>query len=400
MELDTIQAKNLDIMEVVEIGKSTLGKPLYCVFISDEHGLKNMAQTKDRILLSLKNPQRSLDDLNKSPDDFKAIVLINCSAHGIEYCGTDAGFKAIRYLTNNKNTESVKNLLKHLIIIINITANPDGRWLNSLYNGNNIDLNRDSMTSSQPEIKCLNDRIRFVFFPNSTLDIHGYFGEEEGLFDCCTEPHNPNSEYSLQENLSTLAGLNVREKILLQTNLTVKIPSIDYKSQGWDDYTPVFNSSINAMTGGLGHTLEVNYCNAEGVEMGFTSIIANLSFVAENKRKYLELQFNTFLNGVLSIPSEANFPKQYLIPLSSQHQNNSFDAMEIINKLLDFKIDVNINTETFYYLGVEYPKSSTYIVNMNQALRGITNNILWEGEDITKKVITLYDIAVFSLKLF
>ena len=399
-QLDRIQADNCDIMKVEEIGQSALGKPLYCVFVSDKDGLSNLDQIRDGIKSSMKDPKKSLEELNKNPDSFKAIVFVNCSTHGTEICGTDAGLKVLRYLTSNKSTDYVKKILKHLIIIINISANPDGRWLNCLYNGNNIDLNRDSMTSSQPEIKCLNDKIRFVYFPNSTVDVHGYWGDNTGIFDCCTEPHNPNCEYMLQEKMVEEAGLFNRDCIKKQLNLNIIIPSIDYKNQGWDDYTPVFNSSINAMTGGLGHTLEVNYANSEGIEMAFISILSNLIFVTENKVRYLELQFKTYLNGVLSNQSAIEFPKYYLIPLGKGLQKNSYNAMEIINKLLDFKVEVHVNSEAFNYLGVEYAVNSTYIIKMNQALRGIANNILWEGEDITEKVITLYDISVFSLKLF
>ncbi len=286
-ELTKIQQTHSDIMQVQEIGKSSLGKPLYCVFLSDQSGLKELESTRIRIADSLKNPEKYLKQIKEKAQQFKAVVFVNCSTHGIEYCGVDAGFKVIRYLTANKEKESVKKLLKSLILIINICANPDGRWLDSLYNGNNMDLNRDSMTSSQPEIKCLNDKIRFVYFPNSTVDIHGYYAEAGGLFDCCTEPHNPNSEYKLQDKLIDESGLNTKEFIKKQTNLSVIVPSIDYKNQGWDDYTPVFNSTINAMTGGLGHTLEVNYGNAEGIEIGFITILSNLNFVAENKENTL-----------------------------------------------------------------------------------------------------------------
>jgi hypothetical protein len=247
----------------------------------------------------------------------------------------------------------------------------------------------------------LNDNIRFVYFPNSTVDIHGYFGEAGGLYDCCTEPHNPNSEYKLQDILNTESGLKTQKFIKNQTNIKIKIPSIDYKEQGWDDYTPIFNASINAMTGGLGHTLEVNYGNAEGVEIGFITILSNLIFVAENKQRYLEIQFRTFLNGINEeISTDILFPKYYIIPLDSKLQLNVFSAIEVINKLIGFKVEVGKITESFYYKGVEYTSENTYIVKMNQALRGIANNILWEGEDITNKVITLYDISVFSLKLF
>jgi hypothetical protein len=400
-ELTKIQQTYSDIMQIQEIGKSALGKPLYCVFLSDESGIKELESTRIRIADSLKNPEKYLKQIKEKEEQFKAVVFINCSTHGIEYCGVDAGFKVIRYLTANREKESVKKLLKSLILIINICANPDGRWLDTLNNGNNMDLNRDSMTASQPEIKCLNDKIRFVYFPNSTVDIHGYYAEAGGLFDCCTEPHNPNSEYKLQDKLIDQSGLNTKDFIKKQTNLSVIIPSIDYKNQGWDDYTPVFNSTINAMTGGLGHTLEVNYGNAEGIEIGFITILSNLNFVAENKEKYLELQLKTFLNGVNEEKSaEIIFPKYYVIPIESKLQKNVFDAMNIVNKLIDFKVEVGISSENFTHKGVDYKAEKVYVVNMKQALRGLANNILWEGEDITKKVVTLYDISVFSLKLF
>ncbi len=113
------------------------------------------------------------------------------------------------------------------------------------------------------------------------------------------------------------------------------------------------------------------------------------------------MQLKTFLNGLNEEKSsDILFPKYYLIPIESKLQKNVFDAIEIVNKLIDFKIEVGISSENFTHKGVEYKSEKAYVVNMKQALRGIANNILWEGEDITKKVVTLYDISVFSLKLF
>jgi len=115
-ELTKIQQTHSDIMQIQEIGKSALGKPLYCVFLSDESGIKELESTRIRIADSLKNPEKYLKQIKEKEEQFKAVVFINCSTHGIEYCGVDAGFKVIRYLTANREKESVKKLLKSLCI--------------------------------------------------------------------------------------------------------------------------------------------------------------------------------------------------------------------------------------------------------------------------------------------
>ena len=77
-------------------------------------------------------------------------VFINCSIHGGETTGMDAGLRLLRRLAF-KDDAQTKRFLKEAIIIIDPCQNPDGRITDSRPNGNGFDCNRDFITLTQPE---------------------------------------------------------------------------------------------------------------------------------------------------------------------------------------------------------------------------------------------------------
>jgi len=58
--------------------------------------------------------------------DYKAPVWINANIHGDEWEGTDAAMRLIRELATTMDPHLL-DVLAHTKIVVNVTANPDGR---------------------------------------------------------------------------------------------------------------------------------------------------------------------------------------------------------------------------------------------------------------------------------
>ena len=88
--------------------------------------------------------------------------------HGNETSTTRAIFKLIPWLLNTSQSEYLKTFSIYIIPQLN----PDGAKLYTRHNANNIDLNRDAMTLSEPESVVLNKAIKRIS-PYLALNLHG-----------------------------------------------------------------------------------------------------------------------------------------------------------------------------------------------------------------------------------
>ena len=88
--------------------------------------------------------------------------------HGNETSTTRAILKLIPWLLLKSQTEFLKTFSFYIIPQLN----PDGAKLYTRYNANNIDLNRDAMTLSEPESVVLNNAINRIS-PYLALNLHG-----------------------------------------------------------------------------------------------------------------------------------------------------------------------------------------------------------------------------------
>ncbi len=111
-------------------------------------------------------------------------VLFLTQQHGNEQLTTEGALEVIKHL----GTGRMKNTLKNINILIVPMLNPDGamgdvnfdlsdyiasgvRHL-TRYNANNIDINRDHVAKTQPEIKALHNNVLSTYDVDYMIDLH------------------------------------------------------------------------------------------------------------------------------------------------------------------------------------------------------------------------------------
>ncbi|MEL7564372.1 MAG: M14 family zinc carboxypeptidase [Dehalobacterium sp.] len=392
--LRELQEKNEPLMKVDIIGRSAEGRELYLVTITGEKGMSRLEEFRAFMVQAVKAPDRALSILANGLDQ-KVPVFINASLHGNEITGTDGALMLIEKLLTEEKTPEVGEVLKNTIVLINVCANPDGR-VKGIPGNNGIDLNRDYVTQSQPEIQAIVKNVAVRWFPSVMVDLHGYFGENNVTIDACTIPHNPNYEYDLVGTPGIEEAKAMAEEIGEALGLEVDIPALKLK-EGWDDYAPVFTAQYFMYFGALSHTVEVKHPNQEGILTAMRAAWGALKYAAKNREQILKNQIEVFRRGVHGLTGEKKdlFPFAYLIPLKEEWQSSPLEGSHMIGHLLKNGIQVKRAVNSFSVGGKVYP-AGTYIVPMRQGLRGLANTMLWSGEDLSKKVKAMYDVSVYS----
>ena len=134
--LPIIESLRLNL-EIEEIGKSVLNKPIFSFLIGN--------------------------------GDKK--ILMWSQMHGNESTTTKSVFDLVNTLLNETN-KYVNEILSSCTICIIPILNPDGAEAYTRLNANNVDLNRDAQNLSQPESRILRDMFK-QFKPDYCFNLHG-----------------------------------------------------------------------------------------------------------------------------------------------------------------------------------------------------------------------------------
>jgi hypothetical protein len=397
-------------VRVEVIGQSAGGRNLFLVTLSAPEALGRLGQYQAIRQTMLKDPEKAQEMIEKF-GDFKVPVFINGSIHGNEYPGVDAAMRLIEKLAYDNSPETME-ILNNMILLINVVQNPDGRVLGTRANANGFDLNRDFITQSQPEVQAT-VRVLREWNPMIFLDLHGFVNPM--LIEPCTPPHNPNYEYDLYIKWAYNQAKAMEAELFAQTGFAAQIPFED-RSQGWDDWPPIFAPMYAMYHGAYGHTLETPYRDARGVDAHYAAVWGALKFVAQNRQAMVRDQVEIFRRGFLDmvqmpIPDEIlaetpynqynylttiDFPTAYIIPAQAPLQQSPQQAARLVDFLIANDVQVEQSSQALTLNGTTYPRGS-YVVWMNQPKRGLANTILWTGWDISYEPgLTMYDISGWS----
>jgi Zinc carboxypeptidase len=413
------------------IGQSSGGRDLFGVVVNAletaEQQLDYDRWTQLRSIM-LTDPAGAQALLQGWGDQVKIPIFIEANIHGNEEEGTDAMLQVVRDLVTTPYGADpvVDELLDHAILILIPSQNPDGRFRGTRSNSNGFDMNRDLLVQSQPEIK-LNVAFQQQWLAPVGLAMHGYV--DPTLIDGLTKPHNPGVEYDLFLEWNQ-PRLDVNEDALADVGMRITRPVNQWNAdaretphpvgppyaEGWDDWGPFYTQTYMEFFGVDSSTLEM--CNAgPGCKGRFGSkraqyvgFYSSAKFWIEHRSQILHDQLEIFRRGVASAPRPdccdnpfisslgftedqhdwmVPYPRAFVIPFEGGGQRSDAEANRMVQWLLDNGIQVDTALDAFTWDGQTFPAGS-YVVWMDQALRGLAYTTLSAGQDISDRITQLY----------
>lgn len=178
------------MLKVVEIGKSTLGKPIIMAVITAEENMARLDEYRD-IARKLKTARGlSADQAKELAARGKAILLITCSLHATEIAASQMSMEFAYDLVTGK-TPFDPGFLKDVIVLLVPSHNPDGnvmvvdwyrKYVGTKYEGGNMpwlyhhyaghDNNRDWFMFNLPETRAVTQVLYHDWFPHVHIDEH------------------------------------------------------------------------------------------------------------------------------------------------------------------------------------------------------------------------------------
>ena len=386
--------------------------------------------------LMTSDPAGAQDLLASYGADVKIPIFIEANIHGGEEEGTDAMMQVFRDLVTTPYGEHpvVDSLLDHTILIVIPTQNPDGRFLGTRANSNGFDMNRDLLVQSQPEIRA-NVNLQLQWLAPVMLAMHGYVNPT--LVDGLTKPHNPGLEYDifakwnqprLDANEAAYAAIGqgiTRPVNQWNADADGTPPGNPAIAEGWDDWGPFYTQTYGAFFGVDGSTLEMCSNATCGGRFGskraqYVGFYASAQFWIDNRAPMLTDQLEVALRNVTNAPrvncceaqdlidrgfDETNhnwmvpYPKAFVIPSHisaggrpldfDDGQRSQAESNRLAQWLIANGVQLHRTIKEYVYGGQTIAKHS-YVVYMNQFMRGFAYTALSAGQDISDRITQLY----------
>ena len=301
-----------------EYGRTFEGRTLYYLVIASEANIQRLDAIKTD-LARLADPRTtSAADADRLAESLPAVAWMAYVIHGDEMSGSDAALAVAYHLAAGTDAD-VTQLLSQTIVIIDPLMNPDGRdrflsmlaqnrtatpsvddqslmhtgfWPSGRMNHYLFDMNRDWIFGTQPETR---GRLAAVnqWHPHYFMESHEMGSQDTFLFMPGREALNPN----LPENIRKWETRFAQDQ------------AAAFDARGWRYYTgewndnwyPGYSSSWAALRGSVENLYEqaaiatdavrrpegLLEAYREAVHKQLVSSMANLNFLAKNRREIL-----------------------------------------------------------------------------------------------------------------
>ena len=177
-------------VEVVSLGRTTLGEDMVMAVISSEENIRNLAQIKETAR-KLADPRGLSDaEVNRLAAEGKAVVLVTCNIHSTEIASSQMAMEWAHDLAAADDAET-RRRLDNVVLLLVPSLNPDGqimvtdwyrKYLGTKYEGGRLpalyhpyvghDNNRDFFMLTQVETQNLNRAVYKEWFPQVFVDEH------------------------------------------------------------------------------------------------------------------------------------------------------------------------------------------------------------------------------------
>ena len=418
-----------DRLSYTVIGETVFGRDIFGVVVNaldtaDQQ--RDYARWQQLRALMFTDPAAAQALLASWGENVKLPIFVEANIHGGEREGTDAMMQVVRDLVTLPygTNDTVDDLLDHAILVVIPTTNPDGRVAGRRTNNNAFDLNRDFLVQSQPEVRA-NTAYQLEWLAPVALYMHGYYNPT--LVDGLTKPHNPGLEYDkfvywnqrrLDANQAAIEAIGREiQRPVNQWNQNGRSGTTNggpEVAEGWDDWGPFYSQTYGAFFGVDGSTVEMCNDASCGGRLGskreqYVVFYSSADFWLENREAILDDQLEIFRRGLTGAARPnccddtlvadrgftedqhnwmVEYPKAFLIPFQAGQRSDA-EANRLVDWLLDNGIAVDRTTEALVWNGAVYPAGS-YVVSMEQAMRGFAYTALAAGQDISDRISQLY----------
>lgn len=314
--LDALQKAAPERMLIKPYATSWQGRDLVYAIIASPETLTNLTDVKENLAKIASGKTSGLSALTTITP---AVTWLSYGVHGDEISSTDAALALAYHLLAAQNDESVDEIFRNTVVIIDPMQNPDGRarfthsfesslgleaqadrytaehdqvWPRGRFNHYLFDLNRDWFNLSQPETK---GKIKAIleWNPVVLVDAHEMGGDNTYFFAPAAEPFNP-SITQAQKDKQVLIGRNHAQWFDKMGIEFFTRQVYDQFYPGYGDMWPTLNGAIamtyeQASARGLKFTRrngeELSY--RDGVRNHFIATLSTAEVVAKNKNKFL-----------------------------------------------------------------------------------------------------------------
>ncbi|HOT69347.1 MAG TPA: M14 family metallopeptidase, partial [Candidatus Saccharicenans sp.] len=405
-------------IKLIELGKTTLGRPLVMAIITAEENFSNLDRYK-KIHQTLHDPRQLKPEEKASLiKEGKAIVYISCSIHSTEIAASQMSMELAHKLVSD-NSEETKKILSQIILLLVPSANPDGidlvtdwyyktlgtpyegsslPWLYHYYTGH--DNNRDWFMLTQKETQLMARVLYQEWFPLLVYDVHQMGSNGPRIFlPPYQDPVNPNLDPLLLRELYQLTGKAVIDlsragKTGMATNtifdtwyntanraapLRHNALGILSEAASVNLASPIFIRPGDIRVGADGNDIQSTYLEPwpggwwrlrDIVEYEEIVALSFLTTIAEKKEKFME---NFCLFAERQIEKGQNEPPYaYLIPEAQKDWPTALKLIEVIQKN---GAEVYRATKAFEADGINYP-AGTYVVPLSQPYRAFVKDLL------------------------
>ncbi len=412
-----------DRMKVVNMGKTSEGRPFLALFISSPANLARLDNYR-RINATISDPRGvSVDSLETLTRRGKAVILQSMSMHSTEIGGSQMAVELV-YDLLSRNDDETKRILDNVISIIIPSFNPDGEvmvteWyrktlgtaaegtsppsLYQKYAGH--DNNRDAFQQNLPDSRYMAKLLFREWIPQAYVDHHHMGSNGARIFlPPYAEPVRPYADPIVWRELSWYgAEMATKEEEYSLSGAVNDAVYSGWGHMGFHWITPFHNiagmlteSASARLASPLTLTKEQLQGNTRNlitykeqtnfpdpwpagvwhlrdiVDRQKVSAWATLDLAARNKETVLR---NMYLKGLHQTQRGADgTPKAYVVSLGAD-QHDPLTARKMIQNLLNQGVEVMQSTTGFTQDGTPYA-AGTYVVSMAQPKMGVVRWML------------------------
>lgn len=409
-----------DRVKKVNIGQSSMGRPMILLFISSEDNIRQLDKYR-QISEKLSRARISDAEAKKLSKEGKAVVWIDGGMHATELAHGQMTSE-LAYRVATEETDEMQKIRENVIFILMPMINPDGLeivrkwynkqlgtpfettgppWLYQKYVGH--DNNRDWFMNNMPETYQVNDVLYHEWYPQIVYNQHQTAPSWARIFlPPFSNPVNPNI------NPGVTAGVNKVGQAMAQRFSLKDMPGAVANNtytmfwNGGGRTTPYYHNQIGILTETAHATPTPRYYDPEekpktigagirtdgtdifypdpwqggeshfrdAVDYMITGSMAVLDLAADRKRDFL---YNIYTMGRDEIEQgNSGDPYAYVIPVE---QWDDGEAIELVNTLYQGGVEIRRAEKSFEVDGKQYAAGS-FIIEAGQAFRPMVLDML------------------------